>query len=189
MLDLSLTDVRLGWSDCWQGGQRGGWTARRADKRAITPCQSQSCQRCAQIPGSTDSTGQARLPATFLGESQWRAEAECKLTIWDFSRQRHQFNIFDLLQQPVKDELPWKETSLSNELCKTNWVVPNKSFPCNTKAFFSRMFFRKRYQLDNKCVLREKWSNAVETFVNVLSLLVQVFQTVPLITKTITDFE
>ena len=51
-------------------------------------------------------TGQARLPATFLGESQWRAAAECKLTIWDFSRQRHQFNIFDLLQQPVKDELP-----------------------------------------------------------------------------------
>ena len=37
VLDLSLTDVRLGWSDCWQGGQRGGWTARRADKRAIVP--------------------------------------------------------------------------------------------------------------------------------------------------------
>ena len=108
VLHLSLTDVRLGWSDCWQEGQRGGWRARRADKRAIVPpcCQSQSCQRCAQIPGSTDSSGQARLPATFLGESQWRAQSECKLTIWDFSRQRHQFNIFDLLQQPVKDELP-----------------------------------------------------------------------------------
>ena len=145
MLDLSLTDVRLGWSDCWQGGQRGGWTARRADKRAFVPpcCQSQSCQRCAQIPGSTDSSGQARLPATFLGESQWRAQAECKLTIWDFSRQRHQFNIFDLLQQPVKDELPWRETSLSDEISKTNWEATNKSFTCNTKAFSFKNVFQK----------------------------------------------